>query len=229
MVSLVPSISYQPFLEAFITPVKLVVSVFLKAVSFFLDTFGAREWARSLEHRAKKIDCGAIALFEGLWNYGFRFKVISENAIESCRGSSYWFIHQLFLGKDIMEIAKEFEDGPPQMAIGMQKDPNPPTSIQEECVLSIETVDQWPLFPKLDPGIYTILLGYSENVSRPKKGHRVVLLNFETPILFDPSTGLSIWKKSDWKSFLDRKSSVIRTSNAGYFTIAIYSYQKNLT
>lgn len=220
-------ISYKPFLQASIAPVKLVVSLFLKTIGFLLDFLGAQDWAKSLNLRAKKMDSNVVATFEGLWSFGLRFQSVSENAIENCRGSSYWFVNQYFLGKNVFEIADSFADGPPMQAVGMQKDPNPPGSIRERCIFIVESEKYWPPLPLLDPGIYTIVLGYSENERGPIKGHRVVLLNSSSPMLFDPSTGLTFWKTSDWEPFLDRKASAIRTSNAGYFTIAIYSYEKN--
>lgn len=162
----------------------------------------------------------------GLWAYGCRFLVYSENRDQSCRGSCYWIIdqHLSHPKRPLEEIARVFEDGAPEIAIQMHRQNMIPDQMEERQIWNVLATDHWPSMPPLHPGIYTFLIGYSKDANHPGKAHRVVLFNEEKKFLFDPSIGLSEWEDSDWVPLLDRIASDIRSSEAGYFTIECNSY-----
>jgi hypothetical protein len=218
--------TYSPFWQAPIAPVKLIYSLFLKAAGYLLLFFGAKEWAEKLKIKAEKIDSNCTSLLVGLWAYGRRFLVSGDNYEESCRGSCYWLIHQYLSKPDssLAELAKEFEEEAPREAIYWHKNNLIPANLEEKKIWSETTYRGWPVMPKLDPGIYTFLVGHSKNGNEHGKAHRFVFFRGEENLLFDPNTGLSIWEKGDWKPLLDRIASDIRISPVGYFTLECYSY-----
>ncbi len=218
---------YQIAFEAITAPVQLIYGIFLQAIGYLLLCFGAREWGANLKDRGARIDNSMIGLFEGIWAYGRRFLVHTDNFEEVCRGSCYWFIdeHLRDPEKPLEEIAVAFTGGPPEIAIQMHRQYQIPVHLEETKIWQEEGIDNWPAMPNLDPGVYSFFLGYSKDANHPGKAHRFVLINQEEPFLFDPNTGLSIWIPSDWSPLLDRIASSIRTANAGFFTLECYEYK----
>lgn len=211
-----------------IAPAKLIYAVFLKTLGYLLLFLGAKEWGNKCITNGTIITCGSASLFIGLWSYGRRFLVHSENSEQCCRGSCYWVIDRHFRNPEISltEIVKEFEGGAPDLAIQWHK--NHLVPIHERKIWSETTFRGWPPMPKLDPGVYTFLIGYSKNGHDHGKAHRVVFFRGEQDLIFDPNTGLSEWVQEDWDLLLDRIASEIRSSKAGYFTLECYLHRNVL-
>ncbi|MBX7065930.1 MAG: hypothetical protein K1X28_01745 [Parachlamydiales bacterium] len=225
------SIPYRPLFEIPLAPIKAIVGLFLKTLGYLLLFFGATEFGKSLQCKGIQYLAGCDALFTGLWSYGFRFLVPSNNYEECCRGSSYWFIDAYLANpeRNLEEIALEFQDGAPMAAVEMHRQNTIPASISERRIWSHESARRFPPMPDLDPGVYSILVGFSRDENHPGKAHRFVFIRgIEKSFLFDPNTGLSIWDPADWKPLLERIGSNIRTSSAGYFTIECYNYTRNI-
>lgn len=176
--------------------------------------------------KGEQIDSQTASIFVGLWAYGTRFLVHGDNTEKSCRGSCYWVIDEYFRNpeKPLTEIAKEFEDGTPRAAVEMARNNMKPAGLQERRVWGETTPGGWPPMPQLDPGVYMFLVGYSKDENAHGDAHLFTLFRRgENSMLFDPDTGLSLWKNSDWKPLLDRIGSEIRSSPAGYFTLECHS------
>lgn len=224
-----PTIPYRPFFQAAFIPIKVVYLLFLQVIGGLLLCLGAKEWGKSLIAKAEKIETGCMSLFFGLWAYGRRFLVYSENFDRSCRGSCYWIIdqHEAHPEMPLEEIAKTFEEGAPQAAIYMHKNQIGP-QLEESLIWSETAIDSWPPMPSLDPGVYTFLIGYAKDANDPEnKAHRIAFFKEERSLLFNPNIGLSEWEDSDWTPLLDRTAADIRTSQGGYFTLECHSYTKN--
>lgn len=228
-ISLTTQIPYRPIFQAAIAPVKMIYSLFLRAIGYLLHCFGAIEWGKTLRKHADWYDASSFGVLTGLWAYGMRFMVASNNYQRSCRGSCYWFIDQMFSHpeKSLIEIASAFENGAPKVAVKMHKEHLMPKGFKEEKIWTEETVKKWPRMPNLDPGVYTFLVGYSKKTNDPKDAHRFVIIKEKQgSVLFDPNTGLSKWLPSDWEPLLERLGSMMRTGKAGYFTIECYRYTR---
>jgi hypothetical protein len=213
---------YRPFFQAAIAPAKLIYGIFLKAIGYLLLFLGAKEWGKILKIKGEEIDSQTASIFVGLWAYGTRFLVHGDNTHKSCRGSCYWIIAEHFNHpeKPLTEIVKEFEGGTPPLAIEMAKNNLKPAQLEEKRVWGETTSGSWPRMPELDPGIYMFLIGHSKDANSHGDAHLFTLFKQgENSLLFDPDTGLCIWKDSDWKPLLDRIGSEIRSTAAGYFTL----------
>lgn len=188
---------------------------------------GFETCASALSDRANKIDKAASGLYAGLWQYGCRFITRSVNDEGTCRGACYWVIDQMLSNpnKPVDEIAEAFRDGAPEEAKRLHRERVLPERIRETCIHSEET-STWPPAPNFPGGVYTVFMGFSESPSKPSNAHRVVLISGQTPLIFDPNTGLAFWHASDWNGLLDHIASDIRTSDRGFFTIRYYKYDK---
>lgn len=167
---------------------------------------------------------GVDAVLSGLWFYGFRYLVPSNNFQNCCRGSSYLFIDSYLAdpSRNLEEIAEAFQDEAPETA----RQSELPATLTERRIWSHETARAIPPMPDLDLGVYTFLVGYSRDENHPGKAHRFVFIRGEKSFLFDPNTGLSIWDPADWKPLIERICANIRTSSAGYFTIECNNYTR---
>lgn len=214
---------YRPLVELPLAPIKAIIGVVLKALGYLLLFFGV---GKSLKETGTQILSGVDAVLGGLWFYGFRYLVPSNNFENCCRGSSYLFIDTYLAdpGKSLEEIAEPFQHGAPQAARHNEL----PATLTERRIWSEETAREVPLMPDLDLGVYTFLVGFSRDENHPGKAHRFVFIRGERSFLFDPNTGLSIWDPADWKPLIERICANIRTSSAGFFTIECYNYTRNI-
>ncbi len=224
-VALVTTTHYRPFFQAIVAPAKVVYAIFLKALGYLLALLGAKEWGKHLQIKADKIDSRCTSLLTGLWHYGRRFLIHANNYEQSCRGSCYWLVAEHLRHPEIplTELLKPFETGVPPAALALHKSGLPP-DLTETRLWAYKTEGPWPPPPRLASGVYTLLIGFSENKNTPTNGHRIAF--FGNKHLFDPNTGLSQWAASDWEPLLTRIAQEIRTAPGGFFTIACYSYQK---
>jgi hypothetical protein len=200
-------------------PVKRVYAAFLIGLGYLLVFLGAKDWGKSLVIRGGRVESG----LQGVWAYGRRFLIASVNYGDKCRGSCYWIIHRYLRGEPLRDLAKGFEEGPPAEAAQMHDQKLIPADLVEEKIWEHRVGDTWPPFPRLDPGVYTFCIGFSDGA---RKAHRIAFFNRNESLLFDPNTGLSQWEPSDWAPLLSRIGDTIRTSHAptGFFTIECYSY-----
>jgi len=219
---------YRPFFQAVTVPAQIICAVALKILGCLFSFFGANEWGKTVHFKAAKIDSRCESLLQGLWAYGRRFLVASENSGSHCRGSCYWLIDQHFRYPEVplTELAKVFEDGAPPDAALMHDLNAIPANLIERKLWSHRN---WLPMPALSPGVYTFLIGFSEDENTPQKAHRVSLFIEQASFLFDPNTGLSEWKESDWLPLLERIGANIRTSRVptSFFTVECYTYFVN--
>lgn len=226
-VALVTPTHYRPFFQALLAPAKLVYAVFLKALGYLLSFLGAQEWGKALQVKGRQIDSRCTSLLTGLWAYGRRFLIHSDNSEQTCRGSCDWFIYQHFNHpeKPLNEFAKAFEEGAPPDAIALHKQNLIPRGLIETKLWSHSYGDRCPSMPQFGPGVYTFLLGFSKE-GRPLDAHRFALIKREEEtVLFDPNTGLSKWVDADWEPLLHRIEEDVRRDRFGCFTIECYSYR----
>ncbi len=226
-VALVAHSCYRPFFQAVVAPIKLIYAIFLIAVGYLLSFFGVKEWGKAMQIKGKKIDSRCTSLFTGLWAYGRRFLVHGDNYEQSCRGSCYWIIHEHLRHpeKPLTELAKAFEEGAPKDAIAMHRNNAIPKGLIETKWWSQCTTFRWPPMPRLDPGIYTFLVGFSKDVNTPCEAHRIAFFKQKETLLFDPNTGLSKWAPDDWEPLLNRIKEKIQTEQQGFFTLECYAYK----
>jgi hypothetical protein len=218
-VALLPLRCSHPFFQIVLAPAKMIWALFQRAIGFLLECVGGngRPWIKS----AKVIEGQTQGLLIGLWSYGCRFLVLSENAEKCCRGSCYWLIHaHLAQPKTpLSELARAFEEKAPREAVEMHKKNLMPRGLIERKIWSETAIQKWPPFPDLDPGVYLFFLGYSRDQNHPGNAHLFALFKGETSFLFDPDVGLSEWKEGDWNPLLDRMGSSLRSSRGGYFNL----------
>lgn len=218
-VALVAAPIHRPVFQMIGEPIKRIYSVFLLALGSLFLFLGAKEWGKKLQIKGQVIE----NRLQGVWAFGKRFMVVSVNLEQKCRGMCYWLIdqHLRHREKPLAELARAFESGTPPAAILMHDQ-----FFVEQKLWSVDVKGEWPEFTQLPPGVYTFLIGFSKDLTTPSKAHRIAFFNQPTPLLFDPSVGLSQWEQGDWKPLLSRIAKEIQISPVppGFFTIECYSY-----
>ncbi len=234
----------RPLFQTIPLAIQTVYAVFLRAIGTLLSCLGAKKWGNAMLFHAMKIENRCESLFTGLWIFGKRFLVYSDNHGRAlpenlaeyqkkgyCRGSCYWLIDQFFRnpGIPLEELAKTFENGAPEAAAMIHESGEIPGGIGEELLWS-HRVNDWDLIPKIEErGVYTVLLGFSEDENTPTNAHRMALFKQDRTYFFDPIYGLAEWKESDWVPHLQRVSKLARTSDrpTSFFTVECYRHRGN--
>lgn len=231
----------RPIFQTIPMTIQTVYAVFLRAIGTLLSCIGAKKWGSALLFKTVQIENRCESLFTGLWIFGNRFLVYSDNHGRAmpenlaeyqkkgyCRGSCYWLIDQFFRNPRIPleELAKAFEDGAPEDAASIHESGGIPVGI-EEVLLWTHRVNDWDQIPRIEKrGVYTILLGFSEE--GPTNAHRMALFKLDRTYFFDPIYGLAEWKESEWVPHLQRVGELARTSDgpASFFTVECYRHTK---
>lgn len=197
-------------------------------MALYFIFFCVLEFGKELSIKGAQIESRCVSLITGICLYGRRLLIASSNDQNSCRGSCYWFIDQYFQKKEksLPEIACSFEEGAPPEAIRLHQSGSMPAKLAERLIWEAETISNWPEMPELDEGIYTFLIGHSQDEKSPGKAHRIAFFKKKEKMhLFDPNTGLSVWDSQDWSPLLDQIGYAIKEGRAGFFTLRCYSHE----
>jgi hypothetical protein len=197
-----------------------------------------REGARILFEAVKR-ENQTEALGRGLWYFGRRFLVYSDNHGRAmpadlkaysdkgyCRGACYWLIEKFLRNPaGLVEAAREFEKGAPDEAAQIHESLALPPQLTEERIWAYRLTEEWNEVPLALPrGVYSFRLGSWKNENEPVKSHRFVLFKEKEPFLFDPSIGLAAFQEGDWIPHLKRTAGELNPVPGGYFTIECFRH-----
>ncbi|MES2274202.1 MAG: hypothetical protein V4487_08425 [Chlamydiota bacterium] len=212
-----------------------------------LNFLGAKSAGAACRFRAVQIENRCESLYRGLWLYGRRFLCFSDchgrafsadlqkyQATGYCRGGCYAAIDQFFRNPQIplTQLVQPYEEGVPDHVARLHDSGALPPGISEE-LLSIThiTAGDWKAIPTLEtlpPGVYTFLLGFSQDLNTPLLAHRIAFFKGQETFLFDLSDGLASWRSDDWVPLLDKIAVDIQKSNesGSFFTAMWYRHQQ---
>lgn len=225
--------------QALLVPFKGLYALFLKTISSLLCTLNLK---RKALFQTIQIENRCNSLLTGLMVFGKRFLVYSDNhgrdlpldfaAYQKkgyCRGSAFHLIDLFYCHPRISLpiLARTFEKGAPLAAVHLHDTGQLPSRVGMEFIWSQRIAD-WRAIPlPNDDGVYTYMLGFSENETTHTAGHRIVV--FQKRHLFDPMLGLSLWDDKKWIPHLQWLAKEIRTSDAptSFFTLECYRHFQN--
>lgn len=212
------------YFQAVAAPFRCLYAVFLRAMSYLFCCFQTK-W----RFLAVRIENQCESIFTGIVRFGRRFLVYSDNhgrvlssdlnayqKKQYCRGNCYHLIDLRLRNPStpLSKLAQAFEQGTPQVAAELHDCGALPQGIQEERLWSCRNPDWNQLSLPQEKGMYTFLIGFSEDEETHTAAHRIALfIEKEETYFFDPFLGLVLYSESRWKEHLQWIASKIQTSH----------------